>query len=87
MVQTFDLVIRGGTVATPGGLGTADVAVSHGRIAAIGSFEASQAGEVFDATGLHVLPGVIDSQVHFREPGLEWKEDLEKFIQKLLAES
>ncbi|HEX5006509.1 MAG TPA: dihydroorotase [Hyphomonadaceae bacterium] len=77
MVQTFDLVIRGGTVATPGGLGTADVAVSHGRIAAIGSFEASQAGEVFDATGLHVLPGVIDSQVHFREPGLEWKEDLE----------
>jgi dihydroorotase len=77
MVQTFDLVIRGGTVATPGGLGTADVAVSHGRIAAIGSFAASQAGEVFDATGLHVLPGVIDSQVHFREPGLEWKEDLE----------
>jgi dihydroorotase len=77
MVQTFDLVIRGGTVATPGGLRTADVAVSHGRIAAIGSFEASQAGEVFDAAGLHVLPGVIDSQVHFREPGLEWKEDLE----------
>jgi dihydroorotase len=77
MVQTFDLVIRGGTVGTPGGLGIADVAVSHGRIAAIGSFEASQAGEVFDATGLHVLPGVIDSQVHFREPGLEWKEDLE----------
>ena len=77
MAQTFDLIIRGGTVATPGGLGTADVAVSHGRIAGIGSFEASEAGEVFDATGLHVLPGVIDSQVHFREPGLEWKEDLE----------
>src|SRR5262245_52800712 len=77
MVQTYDLIIKGGTVATPGGLGAADVAVSHGRIAAIGSFEASQAGEVFDATGLHVLPGVIDSQVHFREPGLEWKEDLE----------
>jgi dihydroorotase len=77
MVQTFDLIISGGTVATPGGLGIADVAVSRGRIAAIGSFDASQAGEVFDATGLHVLPGVIDSQVHFREPGLEWKEDLE----------
>src|SRR6185295_18194127 len=30
-----------------------------------------------DAVGLHVLPGVIDSQVHFREPGMEWKEDLE----------
>ena len=38
---------------------------------------AGQAGEVIDATGLHVLPGVIDSQVHFREPGLEHKEDLE----------
>jgi dihydroorotase len=43
----------------------------------VGSFDASQAGEVFEAKGLHVLPGVIDSQVHFREPGLEWKEDLE----------
>ena len=37
----------------------------------------ADAGEVFDATGLTVMPGVIDSQVHFREPGLEWKEDLE----------
>ena len=36
-----------------------------------------RAGEVFDAAGLTVLPGVIDTQVHFREPGLEWKEDLE----------
>ena len=77
MAQTFDLIIKGGTVATPGGLGITDVAVSQGRIAGIGSFDAAQAGEVFEATGLHVLPGVIDSQVHFREPGLEWKEDLE----------
>ncbi len=37
----------------------------------------ASAGEVIDAAGLHVLPGVIDSQVHFREPGLEHKEDLE----------
>jgi dihydroorotase len=64
-------------VATPGGIGAADVAVRDGKIAAIGSFEAGQGGEVFEAAGLHVLPGVIDSQVHFREPGLEWKEDLE----------
>src|SRR3546814_6963799 len=35
------------------------------------------AGEVVDCTGLDILPGVIDSQVHFREPGLEHKEDLE----------
>lgn len=77
MPPTFDLIVKGGQVATPGGIAAGDVAVSHGKIAAIGSFDASQAGEVFDATGLHVLPGVIDSQVHFREPGLEWKEDLE----------
>lgn len=77
MPPTFDLILKGGNVATPGGVVVADVAVSHGKIAAIGSFDPSQAAEVFEAAGLHVLPGVIDSQVHFREPGLEWKEDLE----------
>jgi dihydroorotase len=77
MPQTFDLILKGGTVATPGGIAPADVAVTGGKIVEIGSFDASQAGEVFEAHGLHVLPGVIDTQVHFREPGLEWKEDLE----------
>ncbi len=77
MPPTFDLIIKGGTVATPGGFGIADVGVRDGRIAAIGTFASAQAGEVFEAAGLHILPGVIDSQVHFREPGLEWKEDLE----------
>ncbi len=77
MPQTFDLIIKGGTVATPGGIALADVAVTGGKIMEIGSFDASQAGDVFEAKGLHVLPGVIDTQVHFREPGLEWKEDLE----------
>ncbi len=77
MPATFDLILKGGSVATPGGIALADVAVKDGRIAGIGAYDASQAGEVFEAHGLHVLPGVIDSQVHFREPGLEWKEDLE----------
>ena len=77
MPPTFDLIIKGGSVATPGGIAVTDVAVKDGKIAGIGSFDASQAGEVFEAHGLHILPGVIDSQVHFREPGLEWKEDLE----------
>ena len=48
-----------------------------GRIAYIGDLSQASAGETFDASGLTVLPGVIDTQVHFREPGLEWKEDLE----------
>jgi dihydroorotase len=77
MASTFDLILKGGTVVTPGGQAPADVGVRNGKIASVGSFDGSQAGEVFDAKGLHVLPGVIDSQVHFREPGLEWKEDLE----------
>ena len=48
-----------------------------GRIAALRDLSTASAGEVIDAKGLHVLPGVIDTQVHFREPGLEHKEDLE----------
>jgi dihydroorotase len=77
MPPTFDLILKGGNVATPGGVAVADIAVSHGKIAGVGSFQPEQAAGVFEAAGLHVLPGVIDSQVHFREPGLEWKEDLE----------
>jgi len=76
MSQTFDLIVRGGDVFTPSGLARGDVGVRGGRIAAIGELSAD-AGEVFDATGLTVLPGVIDTQVHFREPGMEHKEDLE----------
>ena len=77
MSETFDLVVRGGEVFTPSGLARADVGVRAGKVAAIGSFSEAQAGEVFDASGLTVLPGVIDTQVHFREPGMEHKEDLE----------
>ncbi|HEY1637993.1 MAG TPA: dihydroorotase [Rhizomicrobium sp.] len=72
-----DLLIRGGICVTPNGIGEADVAVTGGRIAAIGSLGAMKAADVFEAKGLHVLPGVIDTQVHFREPGNEHKEDLE----------
>jgi len=68
MTESFDLLIRGGMVATPNGIAPADVGVIGGRIAA--------AAEVFEARGLHVLPGVMDTQVHFREPGNEHKEDL-----------
>ena len=75
MSVSYDLIVRGGTVATPNGIAPADIAVSGGRIASIGAVTGA-AAEIVDATGLHVLPGVIDSQVHFREPGLEHKEDL-----------
>jgi len=77
MPDTYDLIIRGGEVVNHAGRGLADVGVRAGKVTAIGDLGQASAGEVFDATGLTVLPGVIDTQVHFREPGLEWKEDLE----------
>jgi dihydroorotase len=76
MSESFDLLVRGGTVATPNGIAPADVGVIAGRIAAIGSLSGAKAAEVFEAKGLHVLPGVMDTQVHFREPGNAHKEDL-----------
>ncbi len=77
MSETFDLVLKNGTVATPWGIVAADVGVRAGRIAAIGALGAAKAAAVRDVKGLHVLPGAIDSQVHFREPGPTHKEDLE----------
>lgn len=75
--MAFDLLIKNGTVATPAGIAQADVGVAGGRIAAVGALSGAKAAEEFDAKGLHVLPGVMDTQVHFREPGNEHKEDLE----------
>ncbi|QXQ07862.1 dihydroorotase [Sphingosinicellaceae bacterium] len=75
-MASYDLILRGGTVWTPGGPVEADLAVSDGRTAAILARGASSAAEEQDCTGLMILPGVIDTQVHFREPGLDHKEDL-----------
>ena len=74
-MTTFDLLLTGGTVHLPGGPVQTSVGVRGGRIVAIGA--AGDAGETIDCTGLDILPGVIDTQVHFREPGLVHKEDLE----------
>ena len=75
--MTYDLILKGGTVVSPGGMTQTDVGVIGERIAHIGDLTGVDAGEIYDAAGLHILPGVIDSQVHFREPGLEYKADLE----------
>lgn len=77
MAESYDLIIRGGIVVNHDGEGRRDVGIRAGRIAAIGDLAGASAGETIDAQGLHVLPGVIDTQVHFREPGLTQKEDLE----------
>lgn len=77
MPETFDLIVRGGEVVNHAGRGGADIGVTAGKIRAIGDLGQASAGEVFDATGLTVLPGVMDTQVHFRDPGMAWKEDQE----------
>lgn len=77
MSETYDLLIKGGTLVNHDGVGVRDIGIREGKISAIGTLSAAQAGETIDATGLHVLPGVIDTQVHFREPGLTHKEDFE----------
>ncbi len=76
MAQHFDLLLRSGTVVNHDGTGVRDIAVSGGRIAGIGRFRKESADRSIDCAGLHVLPGVIDTQVHFREPGSTHKEDL-----------
>ncbi len=77
MTENYDLIVRGGILVSHDGIARADLGVRDGHIAAIGGLASSSAGETLDAGGLHVLPGVIDTQVHFREPGAEHKEDLE----------
>ena len=77
MAETFDLVLKGGTVVNQDGIERSDIGVRAGKIAKLGRIAPEAAGELIDATGLHILPGVIDTQVHFREPGAEHKEDLE----------
>jgi allantoinase len=75
--MSFDLVVRNATVVTARGRFPADLGIADGVFTAIdspGTLTAGE-GEVYDATGLFVMPGVIDGHVHFRQPGLEYKED------------
>jgi dihydroorotase len=77
MADSYDLILKGGTVVNHDGEGARDIGIRGGRFAAIGDLSRAPTGKVIDCRGLHLLPGVIDSHVHFREPGLTHKEDLE----------
>ena len=67
------ILIKNAQLVNEGTITTADVLVKDGRIAQIGQTITIEADQIIDATGLHLLPGVIDDQVHFREPGLTHK--------------
>ncbi len=77
MAEIYDLVLAGATVVNHDGAVARDIGIRDGRIAALGSIARGAARDVWQCDGLHVLPGVIDTQVHFREPGMTHKEDLE----------
>jgi dihydroorotase len=66
MTTTFDTILKSGTVVNQDGEGIRDIGITGGRIAAIGGLGQASAAEVIDCKGLHILPGVIDTQVHFR---------------------
>ena len=75
-MKQVDLVIRGGKTVSPTATIEADIAIDGERIVGIGAGEAvPPARQVIDATGLYVLPGAVDSHVHFREPGYDHKEN------------
>lgn len=80
--QPFEYTLIGGHVAvtTPSGdlkITKADVGILDGKIVEIGYLRSAASNSIINVEGLHILPGVVDSQVHFREPGLTHKEDLE----------
>lgn len=68
--------IRGATCVLPDDTRVIDVLIEDERIVGVDPPSTARADVTIDATGLHLLPGVIDDQVHFREPGLTHKEDL-----------
>ena len=71
-MNSLDLILRNGTVITPDGLQQTDIGVAGGKIVSLAATGA--ASEEIDATGLHVFPGVIDSHVHFNDPGrADWE--------------
>lgn len=73
----YDLLIHNASIALPdGSTYSGDIACADGKIARIEKKLLAPAEEVIDATGRLLLPGVIDPQVHFCEPGKEYKEDL-----------
>src|SRR5438445_13719217 len=73
-MSSFDLVIRGGKLVTSAEVREADLGIVEGKIQMLQCDEPVQARDILDASGLHIFPGLIDSHVHFNEPGrADWE--------------
>lgn len=70
------LLIKNARCVSSKGIIQQDVLLKDGKIASLGSIPESQAAQIIDGKDLYLLPGALDPQVHFRDPGLTWKEDL-----------
>ena len=77
MSSSFDLIIKNGKYFIHGQLKHGDIGISNGIVKEIGNIEINSNQKILDASNLIILPGVIDTQVHFREPGSTDVEDLE----------
>jgi dihydroorotase-like cyclic amidohydrolase len=85
-VMKADLVVKNGSIVTPEATLQGGVAVAGGKIVAIGANDTLPEGkQTIDATGLHVLPGLIDAHVHFRDPGVTHKEERGRPLQCVAA--
>ena len=71
------ILIKGGHIVNEGRVVKADIAIEDGNISSTFSLQPSDFDEVIDATGCYILPGIIDDHVHFREPGLTEKADID----------
>lgn len=75
-MMLFDKILKNGIVVNADGIGKRDIGIIDEKIAYIGTISQQSSSQIINCNGLHILPGVIDSQVHFRDPGAEYKEDL-----------
>ena len=74
--KTMSILIKNAQVVNEGLIKEQDLFVKNGRIEEIGSTLQKEAKQEIDASGLYLLPGMIDDQVHFREPGLTYKAEI-----------
>ena len=75
-MNTNSLLIKNGSLVNSSGVVKSDIFISGGKITQIGTSLNCEADRIIDAAGKYIFPGLIDPQVHFRDPGLTHKEDL-----------